>query len=582
MKIPRGQMIPRPVAAIVGLLLFSALSSVSPRAGSAADAEITLKTRIAAATVYSDRAQVTRNGKIDLKAGSFKILCDDLPQGFDESSLQVQGAGTAAVKILGVDVVRVQGQLAESPRYKELKDRLDKLTARRDSIQIELGSLNGSIEFLNDYAKYPFTEKEAKAAPDAFRTQEFKALMDFIGAERAKTSAKTDALNKRVKKVQEEIDWVNQQIAEMQTKGDWTKRVVIDCEASAPGDLRLDLAYNVPGATWRPEYTVRFDAAKETIKLDYNARIQQYTGEDWKAVAVQLSTAQPRLGAAPPEITPLYLARRPRVLPVEGVNEAIAMKSGVVKTGDELHVRGVRSSAVEVPAPQEFEAEQIEAGVEATSFAASFSIPKPVDLPSGAEPRRVLILEEELGGKLSRYAVPRLSPNVFVKDDVKNTLDVPLLDGTAEVYVEAVPSGGGRATSNFVGKETLKQLPAGQEFAVHVGIDQDLKTTFKLEKREYLTKEGAAVRKIRFHYLITLENFKSGLVPVTVQDRIPVSTQKDVKVTGVDLTPEPSEEREDGILTWSLTPGSKEKKEIRIAYTIELPGDWPQNEIDLE
>jgi uncharacterized protein (TIGR02231 family) len=586
-KTPRRAMISRSAIAIAILVLISAFVSIAPLAGSADDDEITLKTKIVAASVYADRAQVTRSGKVDLKAGSFKLVCDDLPQGFDESSLQVEGKGTAAVKILGVDVVRVQGQLTESPRYTELKSRLDKVNARRDSIQIEIASLNGSIEFLNNYAKYPFTEKEAKAAPDAFRTQDFKTLMDFIGSERSKTTTKVDALGKRTKKLDEEIAWVNQQLQEMQTKDNWTKRVVIDCEASSPGELRLDLTYNVTGATWRPEYMVRFDAKKETLALSYNARIQQYTGEDWKGVAVQLSTAQPQLGAAPPEISALYLTRKPP-RPVGGVEYELSpslmrKSSEVTVTASDVRDRvGAGASAYTPPAPQEFDLAREETSVATTSFAANFSIPKAVDLPSGAEPKRVLILENSLAGTLSRYAAPRLSRNVYVREKVKNTLEAPILGGSADVYVETVPAGGGQPTSNFVGKEPLGAIPTGQEFSVDLGIDQDIKATFKLEKREYLTKEGAAVKKIRYHYLITLESFKPGPAAVTVQDRVPVSTLKDVKVTGVDLSPEPSEQREDGILTWNLTPGPKEKKEIRIVYTIELPGDWPEQEINLE
>jgi uncharacterized protein (TIGR02231 family) len=580
-KTRRRPMLFGPVVIIVALFVLSAFSALGSRA-LAADDEIALKTKITAVTVYGDRAQVTRSGRIDLKTGTFKIVCDDLPQGFDEASLQLEGKGTAAANILGVDVVRVQGQLADSPRYKELQSRLEKLTARRDSIQIEIGSVSGSIEFLSDYAKYPFTEKEAKAAPDAFRTQDFKTLMDYIASERAKTNLKLDALNKTVKKVDEEIDWVNGQLAEMKTKDDWTKRVVIDCEAASPGDLRLDLAYNVTGATWGPEYTVRFDEAGGKLTLDYNGRIEQHTGEDWKSVAMQLSTAQPQLGAAPPELTPLYITRRPR--PIEyGAAASVALKTGIVKTGDELHVRGGRSSAGVAPsAPPELELVQEGVNIASSAFAATFSVPKPVDLPTGAEPRRVLILERELRGAISRYSAPRLSQNVFVKDEIKNALDAPLLGGTAEVYVQAVPAGGGRPTSNFVGREPVKPTPSGQEFALHVGIDQDMKATFKLEKREYLTKEGAAVKKIRYHYLLTLENFKPAPTAVTVQDRIPVSTVKDVRVTDVDLSPDPSEKRDDGILTWNLTPGSKERKEIRIAYTVEMPGDWPEREINLE
>ena len=576
---------PAPVRATLGIaslaLLVLALFSGVP-ASSPADNEIVLKTKIATATVYSDRAQVTRSGKVDVKPGLYKLLCDDLPQGFAESSLRVEGRGTAAARILGVDVARVQGHATESPRYKELKDKLDRLLAGGDSLQIELNSVSGSIEFLNDYAKYPFSKGDAKTSTEIFRVQDWKTVIEFIGAERVKTARKADAVNRRLKKVNDEIEWIKGQLGDMQTKDDWTKRVVIDCEIASPGELQVDLGYTVGGATWSPEYVVRFDSDKETLELAYSARIQQHTGEDWSQVAALLSTAQPRLGAAPPEIKPYYLTR---IVwgGIDGVPSAVTMKSGVVKTGDELHVRGGRAEEVKVELiPEEIEAERPGAEAASTAFAANFAIPKPVDLPTGSDPRRVLILEEELAGKLSRYTAPRLSQNVFVKTEITNTLETPLLGGVADVYIESTPAGGRSRTSNFVGKEMLKAVATGQEFAVHLGIDQDVKVAYKLEKKEYLTREGAPTRKIRYRYLVTLENFKKSAVEIALQDRIPVSTVKEIRVTDVDLVPKPVEQREDGILTWNLSPAPKEKREIRIAYTIEFPGDWPEHALNLE
>ena len=194
----------------------------------------------------------------------------------------------------------------------------------------------------------------------------------------------------------------------------------------------------------------------------------------------------------------------------------------------------------------------------------------------------MLILQGTLAGKLSRYAAPRFSQNVYVTGDVTNSLEAPLLAGPADVYIESPAALGKGTTSNFVGKEQLKAAATGQEFPVHLGIDQDMKVTHKLEKKEYLTKEGATVRKIRYSYLITIESFKKGAAAVVLQDRIPVSTMKEIKVTDVDLEPGPAEEREDGILTWNLSPASKQKIEIRIAYTIEFPGDWDEYSLNLE
>jgi uncharacterized protein (TIGR02231 family) len=552
---------------LVSLAALALAGPLSHPAAASEENEIKLETKIAAATVYSDRVQVIRTGAVDLKAGLHKLVCDDLPQAFTESSLQVAGRGTAQARIMGVDVVKVQGLAADSPRYKELKEKLDRLTAKRDSLQIELSSLSSSVQFLDNYSKFPFEKGSTKLATEIFRVQDWKGVIEFIAAERVRTNGKIDGLNKRIAKLTEEINWIESQLNEMQTRGDWSRRIVVDCRIASPGSLELSLVYNVPGAGWSPEYLIRYDTAKESIELTYNARIWQSTGEDWKDVAVTLSTARPQVGAAPPEMTPFYLQRVPRPLPRELRFKGAALPAQAVS--DEAAV-------------EEFEAEQPGAEIASSEFAASFSVPQAVDLASGRDPRRVLILQGALTGKLSRYTAPRLSPNVFVKGDVVNTLEAPILAGPADVYIETAAAGAQGKTSNFVGKEPLKAVATGQEFPVHLGIDQDIKVTHKLEKKEYLTKDGAPVRKIRFHYLTTLESFKKGAVGVKLQDRVPVSAMKEIRVTNVDLEPKPTEEREDGILTWDLTPASKQKIEIRIAYTIEFPGDWDEFSLGLE
>jgi len=41
-----------------------------------------------------------------------------------------------------------------------------------------------------------------------------------------------------------------------------------------------------------------------SIELTYNAMVKQVTPEDWKNVNIALSTANPSIGGAPPELTP--------------------------------------------------------------------------------------------------------------------------------------------------------------------------------------------------------------------------------------------------------------------------------------
>ena len=58
----------------------------------------------------------------------------------------------------------------------------------------------------------------------------------------------------------------------------------------------MRIRYMVDQATWDPSYNIRADG-KGGVKVEYDASIQQQSGEDWTNVAMTLSTASPSLAA---------------------------------------------------------------------------------------------------------------------------------------------------------------------------------------------------------------------------------------------------------------------------------------------
>lgn len=555
-----------PAACICVLL---AVIAAAPAGSKTGEAEVTLTTRIVSVVAYNGQAQVTRAGTVRLEKGAARIVCDDLPISFSTVSLQVAGRGTAGATILGTDVIVLEDDPSLSPRFKELKARLTVLEASRDSVNIHINAFKARQKFVEELAAFPMKEGNEKLAPEIFRVDDWKSLMDFMQAERIRSDARVLGLQKRRGEIEREIAWINREIGGL-SRSERGVRVAIECRAQSAGDLTLELTYLAPGTSWTPEYAVRFEPAGGRIDLTYNARLAQRTEEDWEGVDVTLSTAMPHIGAAPPELKPWYLGRRPPRAPAaleaekrremvsEDVLEAVALKSGAARDA-------------------EFEG----AGIASSEFSASFRLPARVDLPSGADPKRVRILQGGLDGKLSRYAAPRLKQNVFVRAEAANSLGAPILPGLAEVYIET-PAAGGGAVSTFVGRQEIPAVADGGAFTLALGADQDLRITHALEKREYVEKEGKKYTKIRYSYLITLENFKKEAAEVVLQDRIPVPTVKEIQVNDVDIEPKPDERREDGILTWNLSPAPGGKIEVRLAYTIVFPGDWPEHLLNLE
>ena len=80
-------------------------------------------------------------------------------------------------------------------------------------------------------------------------------------------------------------------------------------EADRPGTLDLTLEYVMPGASWAPAYDARLDAKGERLEWRYYGVVRQSTGEDWKDVALRLSTARPAAGSNPPTLDGWFPSR---------------------------------------------------------------------------------------------------------------------------------------------------------------------------------------------------------------------------------------------------------------------------------
>ncbi len=673
----RGKTREQVIITVVTILIL--LCVASGPAHSAETDEIELKTKISSATVYSREAQITRRGEIEVKRGHCRIICEDLPQKFVETSLLVEGSGSAKARIIGIDLIRREKPMVKPERYEELKAQLKGVNRKYHKLDIELEALTIRKELLDTMKKFSLGKAQDELARETFSIEDWKSLLDFYEKEYADTEEKARMVSWKIAEIREKIEWTKREIRSMEFDDTPNRAVVIDCEVESAGAMTIDISYIVPDAWWKPAYTIRYLEPAGEIELTYNAKIAQATGEDWKDVSVLLSTAKPHIGAAPPKLPPQYLGmlgqtgrifgqvfdlRTGEPLPYAnvvlvgtkmggmtltdgtyaipsvpvGTYTAKAMMMGYksrqrgpvalgpgksalinfqleativgatqeivvgadfpalevsasdvshrVKTGDELHARGGRGGEVSYSKSVKMRSKPppppipyIEAEVTATEFAANLQIKKPVDLETGSEPKRSLVTRERLAGDLSLYAVPSRSEHVYIEGTFTNTLDVPLLTGQSEVYIETRPKGTLNRVTNFVGREMIEPVASGQEFTVHLGIDQNFKVEYKLERKKQLTKSGKKHKKIRYHYLITIESYKKDIVVVRVEDRIPVSMMKEIKVTDEEIDPAPDKREENGIMGWKLSLAPREKTEIRIAYTITFPSDMTESDV---
>ena len=80
--------------------------------------------RISAATVYLDRAVITRTATVELAAGEHAIVFERLPAALLDQSLQASGRGTAATIILDVNAQTAYVDFTPNTRVQELEDQV--------------------------------------------------------------------------------------------------------------------------------------------------------------------------------------------------------------------------------------------------------------------------------------------------------------------------------------------------------------------------------------------------------------------------------------------------------------------------
>jgi hypothetical protein len=88
------------------------------------------------------------------------------------------------------------------------------------------------------------------------------------------------------------------------------------------------------------------------------------------------------------------------------------------------------------------------------------------------------------------------------------------------------------------------------------------------KKRSALVKKQRTQMQLAF--IVTVENLSSKVMPLQLADRVPVSEDKDIVISGVKISPDAKADSK-GILHFSLTLQPNEKRKLEIQYQIEYP-----------
>ncbi|MFO7564731.1 MAG: DUF4139 domain-containing protein [Enhygromyxa sp.] len=289
---------------------------------------VDLHSQVRAVTVYRRGAMVTRAAELVREGEGFpaRLQLVGLPLSLDDSSVRVeveavQADAERALPIAGdlrvtLAVPQNDAQLAP-PSDEEL-----------EQAKLELALIRGELEqLIQAEARLARLQPGARGRPEkgkppalsptaarlellSFRRERAEQLAEKIQAQRERERL----AKQRLASLQE-----RERLASTQRNArtyELRKAAVLELNpdhSSGPNlveRVRIKLHYFVPGARWAPAYTLRLDRSMRRASLELRAMVGQASGEDWRDVALTLSTALPQQWTELPKLESQRIGRR--------------------------------------------------------------------------------------------------------------------------------------------------------------------------------------------------------------------------------------------------------------------------------
>jgi hypothetical protein len=566
------------------------------------DAPKAAGSRIVAVTVYQNTALVTREVDVPEGAGTVEVVVTPLPDATVEGTLYSEG--TDSIRVL---TTRFRNRAIREDTREEVR----KLEAEQRKLQVDAQKIQGDLKALGENMGLltkmeGFTQANTTHATEKgnLNSDSAIALSKYVMDERANKAKELVELQQKQQANAEQAAFVQRQLQELAAGSSKTERdavIVVDKKNAAAGLVRLN--YLVSSATWRPQYKLRAGKEKEPVQLEYLAAVTQQSGEDWRDAKLTLSTAQPMLNSAPPELKTLEFtvtARAGNPAASQPIPNLPGMQPGGGPQGQSPGDLGKQAQALRGRSAAEYNAKKEATGGQLINDAAAleqcldlfnprddhqamtrpgsgfregqsvtYHLGSRLTVPSRSEEQVIEVARLELAPEYFYKAVPVLTPHVYRLANLTNKSQFVLLPGEATTYLG----------SDFVGQMNMPLVAIDEQFTAGFGVDPALRVQRQMTDKARETKGGNQV--LKFEYRILVSSYKAEPVSVQVWDRLPHAEAETAGVTLVKAEPEVSgdplyarEERPNNLLRWDLkvdpTMNGEKARSVRYEFKLEM------------
>jgi uncharacterized protein (TIGR02231 family) len=344
---------------------------------------------------------------------------------------------------------------------------------------------------------------------------------------------------------------------------DIEKRLIVSIYSPENRDISFTVSYVIPQTSWQMKYDIRASSKNKSVTMVIYGDIYQKTGENWDNISLSLSTGAPINSISPPTLHPWYLDLEPTYR-----EESSSRKEKGYSTDQRKKVLPIGG--------EKKDEEEYQTTIKEEGSYFEISIPSKQNIASSTKYQKKYVKEYDLEGehniKFYYEMTPEKANNAFLKASMKNTTDLPWLEGEAQMFLE----------NEFMGKVAIPFTPPGKEQELVLGTESRIITRKELVKKY---EETAGVlggkRRIKYSYKITVENQLPRSEELIVSDAFPISRNEKIKleIDSISIPFMKDEEFEkstnysQGIRRWKMTMEPHSKKVITYDVIITFDKD---------
>ncbi|HLX62666.1 MAG TPA: mucoidy inhibitor MuiA family protein [Planctomycetota bacterium] len=571
--------------------------------------EAPVKGKVDAVTVYRGQALITRAVDLKAPAGLQEVVVTDLPARVIPGSIYAEGDEGVEVRSVLYRERAVDQDIREEVRKldAQIRDVQDKIAASKRQGEV-LAERKAYLQRLQQFTAPTATFELTKGVLNADTLQKVTTFQ----FEQFQTIATEEIkLSTQERDLAEQQNVLQRQRNELTGGSARTVREALVFVNLAKADGAFRLRYLVENASWTPSYNIRADAKRDKVVVEYDASIQQMSGEDWTGVQMTLSTATPSLVARAPALVPLTVALAPlaqtklvvqtadeygnqRDLIVERRNKAQQGRGGnfnndlqsqiannanpnfnakqqVEQADNDLNDIAGELQILDLVAKGKISKKQEKSrAIADESVSVTYELPGRTSLPSRASEQLIQIASMPMKSEFYKTAIPLLTNYVYEEASLTNESKLVLLAGPASTFV----------AKQFVGRGEVPTVAIGESFTVGFGIDASLRAERELVEKTDTIQGGNRVQS--FTYRLQVENFNGEAAAVRILERLPTAKENEIRVVpapmSLEISKDPMYEKNEhkkGILRWDASVPAQAigPKAFSIQYQFSLEYD---------